>query len=130
MGLTGVLVVTFFMGIPAICLIYGWRVRGQAGTASEDDWRLKLQTPGLWFATLSQLLVCGFLIQAFRSDSQSFAEPAPPTWALLNWVSILAWGLALSTTALGSGRVRRPLFFWVLSMPLAAWVVIMMGYDY
>ena len=130
MGLTGLLVVTFVMGIPAICLIYGWRVRGQSGAVSEGDWRVKLPTPGLWFATLSQLLACGFLVQGFRSDSQSFAEPAPLHWAVLNWVSVLAWGMALSTTVLGKGRLRLPLVFWVLSTPLAAWVVIMMGYDY
>jgi len=45
MGLTGVLVVTIVMGIPAICLVYGWRARGQARTVSEGDWRLKLPTP-------------------------------------------------------------------------------------
>jgi len=83
MGLTGLLVVTFVMGIPAICLIYGWRVRDQSGALSEGDWRVKLPTPGLWFATLSQLLACGFLVQGFRSDSQSFAEPAPLHWAYL-----------------------------------------------
>jgi hypothetical protein len=129
MGLTGLLVVTF-VGILAICLICGWRVRGQSGAVSEGDWRVKLPTPGLWFATLSQLLACGFLVQGFRSDSQSFAEPAPLHWAVLNWVSVLAWGIALSTTVLGKRRLRLPLVFWVLSMPLAAWVVIMMGYDY
>jgi hypothetical protein len=130
MGLTGVLVVTIVMGIPAICLIYAWRVRCQAATVSQGNWRLKLTTPGLWFATLSQLLACGFLIQGFRSDSQSFAEPAPLHWAVLNWVSVLGWGVALSTTAVGRGRARLSLFFWVLSRPLAAWVVIMLGYDY
>ncbi len=130
MGLTGVLVVTFVMGIPAICLIYGWRARGQVGTVAETDWRLKVPTPGLWFATLSQLLASGFLIQGFRSDAQSFAEPAPTPWIILNWVSALAWAVALTTAALGKGRLRLPLFIWVLSMPLAAWVVIMMGYDY
>ena len=130
MGLKGVLFVTFVMVIPATCLIYGWRARGQVGTLVDGAWRLKLPTPGLWFATLSQLLTSGFLIQGFRSDEQSFAEPAPLFWAMLNWVSVLAWGVALVTTALGKGRLRLPLFLWVLSMPLAAWIVIMMGYDY
>src|SRR5216683_4342780 len=130
MGLKGILFVTFAMVIPAVCLIYGWRVRGQIGTPMEGDRRLKLPTPGLWFATLSQLLTSGFLIQGFRSDAQSFAEPAPVYWAILNWVSVLAWGVALLTTALGKGRLRLALFLWVLSVPLAAWIVIMMGYDY
>src|SRR6266852_7823113 len=129
MGRKGILFVTFVMGIPAICLIYGWRAWGQTRKLPAGDWRVMLPTPGLWFATLSQLLACGFLIQGFRSDSQSFAEPAPLHWAVLNWVSVLAWGIAFSTTVLGKGRLRLPLVFWVLSMPLAAWVVTMMGYD-
>jgi len=118
------------MGIPGICLIYGWRVRGQVGTVTVADWRLKVLTPGLWFATLSQLLVSGFLIQGFRSEEQSFAEPAPFPWDLLNWVSVLAWCAAFVTTALGKGRLRLPLFLWALSIPLVAWIVILMGYDY
>jgi len=130
MGLKGVLFVTFVMVIPTTCLIYGWRAWGQVGTLVDGGWRLKLPTPGLWFATLSQLLTSEFLLQGFRSDEQSFAEPAPLFWAMLNWVSVLAWGVALVTTALGKGRLRLPLFLWVLSMPLAAWIVIMMGYDY
>jgi|SRR5216684_532974 len=130
MGLKGILFVTFAMVIPAVCLIYGWRVRGQIGTPMESDRRLKLPTLGLWFATLSQLLASGFLIQGFKSDEQSFAEPAPPYWAILNWVSVLFWYVALVSAALGKGRPRLPLFLWALSMPLAAWIVIMMGYDY
>ena len=130
MGLKGVIFVTVAMGIPAICLIYGWRAWGQVRKAPAGDWRVMLPTPGLWFATLSQFLASGFLIQGFRSDEQSFAEPATLYWAILNWVSVLSWGLALWTVALGKGRLRLPLFLWVLSMPLAAWIVIMMGYDY
>ena len=130
MGLKGILFVTFVMGIPAICLIYGWRAWGQTRKLPAGDWRVMLPTPGLYFATLSQLLASGFLIQGFRSDAQSFAEPASFFWVGLNWVSVLTWGLALWAIALGKGRLRRPIFFCVLSMPLAAWVVIMMGYDY
>jgi len=130
MGLNGVLFVTVGMGVPAICIIYGWRVRVQVGALMEGDQRLKSPKPGLWFAILSQLLASGFLIQGFRSDEQSFAEPAPLYWALLNWVSVLAWGVAFVTTVLAKGRLRLPLFLWVLSMPLAAWIVILMGYDY
>jgi hypothetical protein len=127
MGIKGLLFVTVVMALPASCLIYGW---GQIGKLTQSDWRLMVPTPGLCFATVSQLLVSGFLIQGFRSDAQSFAEPAPLHWMILNWLSVLAWGVTLLATALGKGRLRLPLFLWGLSMPLAAWIVIMMGYDY
>ena len=130
MGFKGVLFVTLVMGIPAICLIYGWEAWGQARKLSAGDWRVMLSTPGLWFATLSQLLASGFLIQGFRSDAQSFSEAAPFIWVILNWISVLAWGLALWATVLGKGRLRLPLLLWVLSMPVAAWLVVMMGYNY
>src|SRR5712692_3015657 len=125
------LVVIIFMSFPAICLIYGWRRWGQAETRPVgDDWRAKLLIVGLCLATLSLLLTSGFLLQGFHSNGQSFAGPPPRHWVILNWLSTLAWTLVLLAAALGKGRSRRPLFLWYLSMPLAAWIVIEMGYRY
>jgi hypothetical protein len=130
MGIKGVLFVTVVMALPASCLSYGWREWGQTGKLAQSDWRSVVPMPGLCFATVSQLLASGFLILGFHSDAQSFAEPAPTHWIIFNWLSVLAWGVTLLTSALGKGRLRLPLFLWSLSIPLAAWFVIMMGYDY
>jgi hypothetical protein len=104
MGIKGVFFVPVVMALPASCLIYGWREWGQIGKLTQSDWRLMVPMPGLCFATASQLLASGFLIQGFRSDAQSFAEPAPTHWRILNWLSVLAWDVTLLTTALGKGR--------------------------
>jgi hypothetical protein len=130
MGIKGALFVTVVMALPTSCLIYGWRVPGQIGKLTQSDWRLMAPTPGLCFATVSQFLVSGFLIQGFRSDAQSFTEPASTHWIIFNWLSVLAWGVTLLTGAVGKGRLRLPLFLWSISIPLATCIVIMMGYDY
>ena len=125
------LFVAIFMGLPAICLIYGWRVRHQLDARPrEGGWRAKLPTPGLCLGTLSLVVTSGFLFQGFHSNGQSFAGPPPRHWMILNWLSALAWTLALLAAALGKGRLRRPLFLWCVCMPLAAWIVIEMGYRY
>jgi len=79
---------------------------------------------------MSQLLASGFLIQGFQSDAQSFAEPAPLYWVILNWLSVLSWSVALIVSAVGKGKIQLELFRWSLIMPLAAWIVFLMGYDY
>jgi hypothetical protein len=130
MGLKGVLFVTFIMLFPASCLIEGWRAWGQAGKPMRGNWRSMVPTAGLCFATMSQLLASGFLIQGFQSDAQSFAEPAPLYWVILNWLSVLSWSVALIVSAVGKGKIQLELFRWSLIMPLAAWIVFLMGYDY
>jgi hypothetical protein len=60
MGIKGVLFVTVVMALPASCLIYGWRERGQTGKLAQSDWRSMVPMPGLCFATGSQLLASGF----------------------------------------------------------------------
>jgi len=71
------LFVAIFMSLPAICLIYGWRVRDQLDAGSiEGGWRAKLLTLGLCLATLSLVVTSGFLFQGFHSNGQSFAGPA------------------------------------------------------
>ncbi len=125
------LFVAIFMSLPAICLIYGWRVRYQLDAGlTEGGWRARLLTPGLCLATLSLVVTSGFLFQGFDPNGQSFAGPPPRHWVILNWLSALAWTLALLAAALGKGRSRRPLFLWCVCMPLAAWIVIEMGYRY
>jgi hypothetical protein len=83
MGFKGVAFVTLVMAVPAICLIYGWEAWGQARKLSAGDWRAMLTTPGLCFATPSQLLTSGFLIEGLRSDAQSFSEAASFIWVIL-----------------------------------------------
>jgi hypothetical protein len=100
-------VVAIFMSLPAICLIYGWRVWGQLESGpTESGWRAKLLTVGLYLATLSLPVTSGFLFQGFNSDAQSFAGPPPRHWVILNWLSTLAWTLAFLATVLGRGKLR------------------------
>jgi len=96
----------------------------------EDFWRAKLLTLGFYLATLSLVVTSGFLLQGFHSSGQSFAEPPPRHWVILNWISALAWVIVLLAAALGKGRLRRPLFLWCVIMPLAAWIVTEIGYRY
>src|SRR5712664_2672252 len=125
------LFVAIFMSLPAICLIYSWRVRYQLDAGpTESGWRARLLTLGLCLATLSLVVTSGFLFKGFDSSGQSFAGPPPRLWVILNWLSALAWTLTLLAAALGKGRLRRPLFLWCVCMPLAAWIVIEMGYRY
>jgi hypothetical protein len=103
MGIKSALFVTVVMALPASCLIYGWREWGQTGKLAQSDWRSMVPVPGLCFATVSQLLASGFLIQGFHSDGQSFAEPAPTHCIIFNCLSVLACGVTLLTSALAKG---------------------------
>jgi hypothetical protein len=127
----GKIFVVGFMSPSAICLIYAWwaYVNSRKGPI-EPRWRAALLKIGLVLASLSQVLATSFLVQGFRSDAQSFAEPVSRPWAIANTTTLASWVLALVTVALGNGRVRRPLLVWGLVFPVACWVVIMMGYDY
>src|SRR5258708_8102447 len=112
-------VVAIFMSLPAICLIYGWRVRGQPDAGRmESGWRAKLLRLGLCLATLSLLVTSGFLFQGFDSNGQSFAGPPPRHWLILNWLSALAWTLDFLPALLDNGMLRRPLFLWSIFIPL------------
>jgi len=88
---------------------------------------LRLALP---FAFLSLLLTSGFLIREWRWDEQSFADRPPLYWAVLNWVNLVSWGLACGAALLGKGKLRKAVLLWCVSLPLLAYFVFMMGYNY
>ena|SRR5256885_12123268 len=114
-----------------ICLFYAWRAnldeRAPYGSAV---WRARILTIGVWLAALSQLLLLSFLLQGFHEDRQSFAEPAPLSWAVVNWVALSGWAFAVIFAAIGQGKGRIALALWTAIAPITAWFVFLMGYDY
>ena len=120
-----------FSSPSTICLVLGWRawvkLRNLAG---EHEWRARVLAIGLIFASLCQLLATSFLLNGFRANEQSFATRVSDFWAVSNWITLLSWLFALTTVALGKGRVRSLLLAWALVIPVTSWVVVMMGYDY
>src|SRR5271156_791475 len=116
------------MAVPAACLIYGWWKSNNAPYSG--NWREKLPNLGLPLASLSLLLTSGFLIRGWRWDEQSFADRPPVYWAALNWINIFAWAFVCFATLFGKGKLRQTLLAWCISLPLLAWIVFMMGFDY
>jgi len=123
-----VALVTVFMALPAAFLIYGWWKSNDA--AYSADWREKLPKLTLPIASLSLLLTSAFLIRGWRWDEQSFVYRPPAYWAALNWINVLGWAFACLAATFGNGKVRRALLVWCISLPLLAWVVFMLGFDY
>ena len=127
-------IVIFVVGLmspSAICLLYAWRAWVNTGSDSiEHGWRAGLLMVGLVLASLSQLLATAFLLTGLHSNEQSFATRVSLPWAIANWASVLSWILALAAVALGKGRGRRPLLIWGLVIPVASWIIVMIGYDY
>jgi hypothetical protein len=113
------------------CLVFAWRSRLIASIEpSASKWRSTVLTVGIVPATVCQFLVLAFLIHGFHADEQSFAEPVSLPWAVLNWISVFTWASAAVSVLIGKGSLRRPLFLWSLIIPFAAYLVVMMGYDY
>jgi hypothetical protein len=131
MEIRSIFLVTFFMGLPAICLIYAWKTWGRfRREVSQGGWRQRLLTFGLPSATLSLLLVSGFLAQGYRWDEQSFVGPPPLHWAVLNWISFLAWIFVCFASVIGRGKLRVPLSLWCFVMPLLTIACMLMGFYY
>jgi hypothetical protein len=77
----------------------------------------------------SQVLAFAFLLQGFHPDRQS-AEPQPLAWQFANWITVSTWLFALLTVVLAKkAPIRRSLLVWGLITPLAAWIVVMMGFG-
>jgi hypothetical protein len=131
MEIRSIFLVTFFMGLPAICLIYPWmtwhRVRREA---PQGAWRQTLLTFALPSATLSLILVSSFLVHGYRWDEQSFVGPPPLHWAVLNWISFLAWIFVCVASAIGRGKLRVPLSLRCVAMPLLTIAYMTMGFYY
>lgn len=114
-----------------VCLAYGWRARLKGSLESEGNGlRTRILTVALTLATLSQVLVTGFLLQGFHGDRQSFVERVSLPWAIANWITLAGWTFCAVTAVIGRGRARRPLFFWIVIAPVSAWFVIQMGWNY
>jgi hypothetical protein len=116
----------------AACLICGWiSWRSRHRELQSKNWRIAALKVGLCSATVSQVLAFAFLLQGFHPDKQSFAEPQPLAWQFGNWITLITWLFALLTVVLGKkGAIRRPLLIWGFITPIAAWIVVMMGFDY
>src|SRR5260370_17120649 len=117
---------------PAVaCLGYAWR--GQLRNLHESksrEWRRRILTIAVRLATLSQLLVTGFLLQGFHGDRQSFVERVSLPWAIANWVTLLGWTFVVVAAAIGRGPAKCPLFIWVVIAPISAWFVVQMSWNY
>ena len=115
----------------AACLIYGWiSWRSRPSESRRKDWRIAAPKLGWCSATVSQVLTFAFLLQGFHPDRQSFAEPQPLAWQFANWITVSTWLFALLTVVLAKkAPIRRSLLVWGLITPLAAWIVVMMGFG-
>jgi len=131
MKIQAILTVLAFMTPSMACLVFAWRAKL---TEPSDSQKTKLRAGflagGIAFATLSQLLVLGFLFHGYDPDGQSFATPPPRPWIISNWIAAFAWLCAIVAIIGGKGRARRPLFLWTLVTPLAAFVFEEMAYMY
>ena len=131
MKIQAILSVLFFMTPSMACLILAWRAKLMELSDSRNTKLLaRLLAGGIGFATLSQLLVLGFLIQGYDPDAQSFATPPPRPWIISNWIAVFGWLCAIVAIIGGKGRARRPLFLWTLVTPVAACFFEEMAYRY
>jgi hypothetical protein len=131
MSVGTVIFVLGLMSPSVICLYYAWKAWDKLGTTpTKNGWRAQILIAGVMLASFSQLLVTAFLLAGFRSDGQSFATRVSLPWAIANWTSLLSWLLSLAAVVLGKGSIRRSLLVWCFLMPMASWIIFMMGYDY
>ena len=129
-----IVVVIFVLGLMSpslICLYYAWKAWVKLGmTPTKNGWRAQVLMVGVMLASLSQILVTAFLLTGFRSGGQSFATRVSLPWAIANWTSLLSWLLSFAAVALGKGSIRRSLLVWCFLIPMASWIIFVMGYDY
>jgi hypothetical protein len=120
--------VAAFMSPSAACLIYAWR--RFADFSGLITWREKLLHFALPVATLSLLLISGFLIQGWIWDGQSYIEAPTPTWHVLKRIGLLCWMFVCCASLLGKGKIRKPVLIWCISLPLLTLLVLWMGLLY
>jgi hypothetical protein len=119
------------MALPVSCLGWAWHVHlDKRSKELKAGLRQKLSAIGIYCASLSQFLMLFFLLQGFHGDRQSFTEPATSPWVVGNWVALICWVFVLCVVVVGRGALKRALLVWIVTAPVAAWLVVMMGYDY
>jgi hypothetical protein len=120
--------VTLFMALPAVSLLYAWRKKRDAGQVA--GWRETLPSIALPFASLSLLLTAAFLVRGWHWNEQGFTDRPPTYWAILNWCNILSWVFVCFAVLAGKGELRKLLLVWCISLPLFASIVFMLGFNY
>jgi hypothetical protein len=116
------------MSPAAACLVYAWwKSRDFLLLAT---WREKLLYASLPLATLSLLLISGFLIQGWIWDGQSFVQKPAPIWHILNRIAQLSWIFVCCAALLGKGKIRKAVSIFCIGLPLLALFVSWMGFLY
>jgi hypothetical protein len=128
MDLRTLVFVSVFMSPSAACLVYAWWNSGNFSRLA--TWREKLLYASLPLATLSLLLISGFLIQGWIWDGQSFLQKPAPIWKVLNRIAQLSWILACSAALIGKGKIRKAVSLFCVSLPLLTFFVFWMGFLY
>src|SRR5260370_26096216 len=83
MQIQGILIVAFFMGLPAICLTYSWVVWNRnRNRLTLNSWKEEILALGLCLGTLCLILISAFLGHDYHADSQSFVDPSEVLLAL------------------------------------------------
>jgi hypothetical protein len=117
--------------LPVSALADTFRIRLSCGTRTElPRWRSNVLSVGMWLGALTQVLVSAFLARGFHLNGQSFVEKAPTMWRELNSISLFSWALVVTSVLLGKGLGKRTLLVWILTIPLAAGIVIIIGMCY
>jgi hypothetical protein len=120
--------VSLFLALPVVSLLYAWRKNRDARYGA--GWREKLLSVALPFASLSLLLTAAFLVRGWHWNEQGFTDRPPTYWAILNGCNSLSWVFACFAVLTGKGELRKFLLAWCISLPLFAWIVFMLGFNY
>jgi hypothetical protein len=109
-----ILLVVVFLIPAAVSVIFGWR----AWSSSPNPfplpcWRSWFTFCGLIAATIGFLLETSYLIRDYAYSHLS--GPLSQLWLAMAWTAVLTWIISLLAAVLGKGRVRLPLFFFVVT---------------
>jgi hypothetical protein len=120
-----------FIVLPVGALADTFRSRLSRRTKIElPKWRSNALSVGMWLAALAQVFVLAFLIQGFHPDRQSFGKAAPMIWREINSISLFSWILVVAAVALGKGLGKRSLVAWIVTLPLAVYIIVMIGFHH
>jgi len=108
-----IVLVMVFLIPAAVSVLFSWRAwRSAPDRFPLPSWRSRFAFCGLIAATVGYLLETAYMIRGYAYSY--LPGPLSQLWLVMGWTVVLTWIISILAALLGKGRVRLPLFIYVV----------------